>query len=87
MGNGNRLTPYVGVGAGTIYHRHDVLLGSYDFPRSSWQFGLFPELGLQYPLGPDVQIGVNARYNYGFENGNLPRTSYLNANVGLTFTY
>ncbi len=87
MGNGNRLTPYIGVGAGTIYHRHDVLLGSYDFPRSSWQFGLFPELGLQYPLGPDVQIGVNARYNHGFQNSNLPRTSYLNANVGLTFTY
>ncbi len=87
LGKGDRLTPYLGVGAGTIYRRHDTLIGNYDFRLSSWQFGLFPELGLQYPVGPGVRIGVNARYNYGFENGNVARSSYLNANVGLTFTY
>jgi hypothetical protein len=87
FGNVAGLTPYVGVGAGAIYRRYDILVGGYDFRRSGWQFGLFPELGLQYPVGPGVRIGVNARYNYGFENGNVARSSYLNANVGLTFTY
>jgi opacity protein-like surface antigen len=87
FGNGDRLTPYVGVGAGTIYRRYDILVGNYDFRRSGWQFGLFPEAGLQYPVGRGVRFGVNARYNYGFGNGNVARSSYLNANVGLTFTY
>ncbi len=87
FGNGDGLTPYAGVGAGAIYRRYDILVGNYDFRRSGWQLGLFPELGLLYPVGPGVRIGVNARYNYGFENGNVARSSYLNANVGLTFTY
>jgi opacity protein-like surface antigen len=87
FGTGERLTPYVGAGAGAIYRRHDVLVGNYDFRRSGWQFGLFPELGLQYPISQGVRIALNARYNYGFGTGNVARTSYLNANLGLTFTY
>ncbi len=86
-GKGDGLTPYIGAGVGTIYRRHDVRMGDYDFRRSGWQFGLFPEAGLHFPVGQGVRFTVNARYNYGFENGNAARSSYLNANVGFTYLY
>ena len=86
-GEGNDLIPCIGAGVGTIYRCHDIRMGDYDFHRQGWQLGLFPEEGVQYPIGQRVRLSANARYNYSFQNGNTARSSFLNGAVGLIYSY
>ncbi len=84
-GNGDKITPYAGIGVGTyyVYQRQDV--GLYAFSDKSWHFGLNPEIGVMIPTGGGVSIMVNVKYNYGFKTKNYDPISYFGINVGLAW--
>jgi opacity protein-like surface antigen len=78
------LLPFVGFGTGALYGRQRIDVGLFSGSFRGWQFGLFPEAGLQYKLRSGVGVVLSGRYNHGFENDNLPTTSFIGVNLGLT---
>lgn len=82
----NPLKPYVGLGIGTNYVRQETDLGLYAIINEGWQFGLFPEVGLDYALMPGVGLVANIRYNYGAKTPDTNSTSFINLNVGFAFS-
>ncbi|GAB3220608.1 OmpW family outer membrane protein [Spirosoma arcticum] len=87
FGKTDGFNTYVGVGVGTIYRKQETDIGEVSFVNRGWQWGLFPEVGVNIPLSYGVKALVNARYNYGFKTGLVGDTSYLNVNVGLSFSH
>ena len=74
------LTPYAGLGLG-IYR----VAVKFDFPglnttASSTRFGLAPTIGALYPLNDQIDLNVNLKFNFVFENGT---TFFIPLNVGV----
>ena len=78
-------SPYAGLGVGTIYGRQRMEVGLLSATETGWQFGLFPEVGVQYGLGQNTGVVLSGRYHYGFSNDDLPTTSFVTINLGLRF--
>ncbi len=82
-----KFMPFVGAGAGTIYGNRETSMGILAVAAEGWQFGLFPEAGLAYRLRSDAGLFVQVRYNYGFKDDDLPATSYVGVNAGISFLF
>lgn len=80
---------FIGVGAGTYYMIQRFEIGVQSFEENNWHFGLMPEAGLQFPMG-DVELLVQARYNYAFASGSTITGEKINwqwATVNLGFAW
>lgn len=77
------VSPFIGLGIGTTYNRHETQIGIFDLENDSWQFTLAPEVGVEIPFSDTVGGYVSLRYNNCFEAADLDTQSYLTLNLGL----
>ena len=75
------VTPFAGIGVGTMYSERRTTMGSYNFIGDGWHFELKPELGFLYNM-QGASLAVSAKYYYGFAAGDLPAEGFFTINVG-----
>ena len=81
----NLLTPYIGLGIGTIYNERVVDMGLYRITQDSWQFALKGELGLLYEISYASSIKLAAKYFNGFKTDALDSQGYLSIVLGMAW--
>jgi hypothetical protein len=75
------VTPFAGLGVGTMYSERRTTMGAYNFIGDGWHLELKPELGILYNR-EGASLSVSAKYYYGFEAGDLPAEGFFTLNVG-----
>ncbi len=81
IGDGDRMKPFVGLGAGALYTKSRTEMGIYYVENSRWHFCLAPELGFTTPVGYDVDFLASGRYTYGTKTDDMG-VSYVSIAVG-----
>lgn len=76
------ISPFAGLGIGTMYSERRTSFGTYDFIQDAWHFVLKPELGVMYNLDA-VSLSVSSKYYYGFKTADLPAEGFFTINVGV----
>jgi opacity protein-like surface antigen len=84
---GQIFSPYVGLGAGTIYRETSLDVGLYNFSNESWHFALRPEAGLIYEPEPGVGVMFNVKYMNGFKTSKAEASNYFSVNTGIVWTW
>jgi len=81
----NTLSPYfaAGLGAYSINERTDM--GIWTKEVHKWHFGFYPEVGLYYNIGYNIDIHAFARYEYAVKTKDTGSYSYLTFGFGLSF--
>ena len=79
------VTPYVGLGLGTMYTLQNTDMGTYSFEKDAWHFAIRPELGILIQPAPGLGINLVSKYYYGLKAGDLPAQGYVTINVGFVF--
>ncbi len=84
--------PYVGIGAGAVYTRQEIIFLDMAIRDKSWNFGLAPTVGIQLTLGKRIPLGFNifAKYglafnDYTYRDKKLNPYQYIHVGVGLLF--
>jgi hypothetical protein len=77
----SEISPFAGLGIGTLYSHHRTDFGQWTFTTDAWQFALRPEVGLMYNTG-GASIALTGKYFYGFKGGDLPSQSFYTVNLG-----
>jgi outer membrane protein len=75
------VTPFAGIGVGTMYSERRTTMGAYNFTGDGWHFELKPELGIMYNT-EGASLALSAKYYYGFKAGDLPAEGFFTINVG-----
>jgi len=75
------VTPFAGIGVGTMYSERRTTMGAYNFTGDGWHFELKPEVGLMYNT-EGASLSLSAKYYYGFKAGDLPAEGFFTVNVG-----
>ena len=86
METGGSITPYAGLGIGTMYSLQNTDMGMYTFEKDAWHFALRPELGLIIEPAPGMGVNIVTKYYYGVKAGDLPAQGYFTLNFGFVFT-
>lgn len=81
------ITPFAGLGVGTIYNMTDLDIGIFRFEENAWQFSVRPEVGMQFEVNYRTGARVSARYFHAFEAENLGSYSHLALTVGIVWIY
>jgi hypothetical protein len=79
------LSPFGGLGIGTIYTLRNTDMSAYTFEVDAWHFALRPEIGVTYNPAPDFGLMLVGKYYYGFGTNDLEAQGYFTINVGLVF--
>ena len=79
------ITPYGGVGAGTVYINRNTDFGMYRITNNTWQFSVRPEIGLRYDYKEGMGVYLGAKYYANSANDDLDGQSYFAINLGLVF--
>ncbi len=66
FGSSGGLQPYVGLNIGGFIMAQELGIGLRLFSDTQWQWGGAPELGVIIPVDIDVDLVINAKYNYAF---------------------
>lgn len=82
-----KLSPYIGLGVGTMYTERSVDINLYRFEISPWQFLLKPELGAMYGISDKTSLKLDAKYYYGFKTEDLDSQGYITVSVGFAFHF
>lgn len=82
-----KLTPYLGLGVGTMYSERTLDMGMYRWEENPWHFALKPEVGLLYDFSQGTSAKVAAKYYYGLEAGDLASQGYFSVSIGLAFRF
>lgn len=85
MDRGGMVTPYAGLGLGTMYSLQNTDMGMYTFEKDAWHFALRPELGVLIETSPGVGFNIVGKYYYGLKAGDLPAQGYFTLNFGFVF--
>ena len=81
-----KINAYAGMGLGLVYNRKNTDMYVYTLEEESWNFGLQPELGLEYKVDSRYSITAAGKYYYCFESGDIGYpTSYFALNLGVSF--
>lgn len=80
------LSPYLTLGAGAYSFQRRIDLGLYNATNDYvWNFGVQPEVGVQFSLNESLKLTLGARYNYILENNSITDQQYVSFNLGLRF--
>lgn len=82
--NGN-VTPYAGLGLGTMYSLQNTDMGTYTFEKDAWHFAIRPEIGIMIEPAPGMGLNIVSKYYYGLKAGDLPAQGFFTINVGFVF--
>ncbi|MGB5404673.1 MAG: hypothetical protein WBN13_11915, partial [Robiginitalea sp.] len=77
--------PYAALGIGVVYNRLEQDIGLFTNENTAWQFGLRPELGLDYKIGYSVGLRAAVRYQYVASGSDVPSLPFFSVNVGLVW--
>jgi hypothetical protein len=80
---GMELSPFVGLGLGTMYTLRNTDMNLYTLEQDAWQFALRPELGFIIEPTPGVGLLVCSKYYYGFKTNQMNAQGYFTINVGI----
>ena len=80
-----KITPYGGVGAGTVYINRNTDFGLYRITTNTWQFSVRPELGLRFDYKDGMGFLLGAKYYANSANDDLDAQSYFAINLGMVF--
>ena len=79
------INAYGGLGLGLIYNHRNTDMYVYTLDQESWNFGLQPEIGLEYKIDPKVVMTIAGKYYYCFESGDINAPiSYFALNLGIS---
>jgi len=78
--------PYVSLGVGFVHNKLEEDIGLFGDEENAWQFGLRPEVGLDYEINYGFGIRGSVRYHYVAKAGDMPNLSYLGITVGLVWS-
>jgi hypothetical protein len=76
------VTPFAGLGIGTMYSERKTAMGAYTFTADAWHFAMKPEVGIMYNT-EGASLALSAKYYYGFKAGDLPAEGYFTVNLGI----
>ncbi len=82
LGPMNGSHAYVGAGVGTIWARNRVDVGVLSVDESHWHFAVVPEVGFELPVGDDVWVYLNVKYNWGASADEITQQFY-GFNIGM----
>lgn len=81
-----KINAYGGLGLGLVYNHRNTDMYVYTIDEESWNFGLQPEIGLEFKIDPKVLMTVAGKYYYCFESGEINAPiSYFALNLGVSF--
>ena len=80
-----KVEPYAALGIGVVYNRLEQDIGLFTNENTAWQFGLRPELGLDYKIGYSVGLRAAVRYQYVASGSDVPSLPFFSVNVGLVW--
>jgi hypothetical protein len=80
------LSPFGGLGLGTLYVDRSTDFGLYRITNDAWQFCIRPELGLMIHAESGVGFLIGVKYYAAFNTDDLDAQSYLTANIGVVFS-
>lgn len=81
-----KVEPYASLGIGLVYNRLEEDIGLFTNESTAWQFGLRPELGLDYQIGYRVGLRAAVRYQYVASGSDIPSLPFFSVNVGFVWT-
>jgi hypothetical protein len=85
LGTPGGVRPYLAANVGTYIMEHRLDIGLYTIHETNWHFGFGPEVGLAFPLRPDLAGVLMSRYNYALSAGSVDEQSYLSVGIGLAW--
>lgn len=83
--NEKSFSPFIGLGAGTVYNKRDTDIGMWEISTDEWQFSLKPEVGFINKFSPNFGLKVAAKYFANFKSNGLEGQSFIALGVGIVF--
>ncbi|MGB5190223.1 acyloxyacyl hydrolase [Robiginitalea sp.] len=80
-----KVEPYAALGIGLVYNRLEQDIGLFTNENTAWQFGLRPEVGLDYEFSYGVGLRAAVRYQYVASGSDVPSLPFFSVNVGLVW--
>lgn len=87
----SKFVPFIRAHVGTYYIMQRFDIGVYSFNNYNWHFGIAPELGFNITASKEIDVLINARYNYAFDSGSRLNGdednsySFFTLNFGITY--
>ena len=82
----DNITPFFGLGIGTMYTRRNTDMNLYTLEEEAWHFALQPEAGVNIKFEDHVGVVLSLKYINGSKAGDFDAAqSYLAFNVGFSF--
>lgn len=86
----SQIKPYFGIGLGMANQQNKFLIGIHSTQETQWGFSSTAELGANFLLSPESNIGMFAAVKYSYSNIKLTtlednNISRLNFNLGMSF--
>ena len=81
------LTPFAGLGIGTMYSSNELDMGIYALTEDVWHFVLRPEIGVLVNISSSTDLYVSGKYYSAFETEDIATRNYITANIGLSWRY
>jgi hypothetical protein len=78
----DQITPFAGIGIGTMYSERKTAMGAYTFTSDGWHFEMKPEVGIMYNT-EGASLALSAKYYYGLKAGDLPAEGFFTVNLGI----
>ena len=84
LGVDDGIRPYFGVGLGAVRTLQRTSIGTFNIQNNNWHFGLYPELGVIFPVFDDKNVSLGAKYHTALETDDSFTYSYFSLNVGIS---
>lgn len=81
------LTPFAGIGIGTMYSSNELDMGIYALTEDVWHFVLRPEIGVLVNISSSTDLFVSGKYYNAFKTEDVNSRNYITANIGLSWRY
>jgi hypothetical protein len=87
------ISPYIGLGIGTDYMEHHLMIQEYDLNKDRWDFSLTPEIGAAIRFGAYSNWGAQVAFNYKWTTNKIEfyndkktdQLQMLNLKVGISY--
>lgn len=84
---GEAISPYVGLGVGTLFRETELDMGLYMVSDDSWHFALRPEAGVLFEPQPGVGLLLNVKYMNAFKTEDMDAANFISLNLGVAWTW
>lgn len=87
----SKFIPFVRAHVGTYYIMQRFDIGVYSLNNYNWHLGIAPEVGFMINASPEIDVLVNAKYNYAFDSGERlggdedNSHSFFSLNIGVSY--